>query len=254
MLFDSHCHLDFSEFDIDRDEVVSNCQQSGLTGIIVPGVSRDSWDNLLEVCQRYPLAHAALGMHPYFLARHSLSDLDILQDYIVQHNPVAIGEIGLDYAMPELGREEQRLFFESQLKLAKLTNLPVIVHARKSHADVLEAIKRSGVRSGVIHAYSGSEQQAIEYTRLGLKLGFGGAMTWARSTRLRSLASNLPLESVVLETDSPEMPPEGRQGTRNSPEYLPEIFELFCSLRYESKEEIATQLMRNVNKVFCLPI
>lgn len=253
-LCDSHCHLDFSEFDNDRDEIVASCRVQGVTRMIIPGVTRDTWDRLLECCKRYEGLYPALGLHPYFLREHKDSDLIELAGYVRRFSPVAIGEIGLDYAIKDLDRQMQIKYFSQQLKLAGELSLPVIIHARKAHDDVLSLLRQYRINRGIIHAYSGSEDQAMRYIELGFMLGFGGAMTWNRSTRLQSLAANLPLESIVLETDAPDMPPEGHQGKRNSPQYLPGIMARFCQLRYESCEKIAMQLTQNVNKTFGLPI
>ena len=253
-LCDAHCHLDFSEFDEDRDEIIALCRVQGVTRFVIPGVTRATWDRLLSTCERYDHAYPALGLHPYFISEHNDTDLADLKTYVSEHKLYAIGEIGLDYVVENLDKTSQQHFFTEQLKIASECSLPVIIHARKAHDDVLSLLSRYKINKGVIHAYSGSEDQAIRYINQGFMLGFGGAMTWTRSTRLQSLVANLPLASIVLETDAPDMPPEGHYGQRNSPEFLPEIFQKLCQLRYESPEQISAQLTQNVNKVFNLPI
>ncbi len=263
-LVDTHCHLDFAVFDEDRSAILQNCKKQSVQNIIVPGVQAGGWLNLLELCKQELMLYPALGLYPCFMQQHQPDDLHRLEDYCQSGDLYAIGEIGLDFRFSQAyrsgqvsqqkaskkdqtGREQQLFYFSAQLQLAEQYALPVLIHAVKSHQDVLTRLKQHSSISGIIHAYSGSYEQAVEYLKLGFKLGFGGAYTYSRAKKLRALVSRLPLEAWVLETDAPDMSPESHYGQRNSPEYLPEIARVFVSL-YDKPlvaEQILEQLYQN---------
>ncbi len=257
-LVDTHCHLDFSVFDEDRFVILQNCKKRSVQNIIVPGVQADGWSNLLDLCKQEHMLYPALGLHPCFIQQHHHDDLHRLEDYCQSGELYAIGEIGLDFRSDQAcqqeaskkvqtEREQQFFYFSAQLQLAEQYTLPVLIHAVKSHQDVLAEVKQHPSISGIIHAYSGSYDQAVEYLKLGFKLGFGGAYTYPRAKKLRALVSRLPLEAWVLETDAPDMSPESHYGQRNSPEYLPEIARVFVSL-YDKRlaaEQVLEQLYQN---------
>jgi len=249
-LVDSHCHLDASEFDPDRDAVVKKALQAGVEKIVVPAIGRANFDQVLALAEHYPCCLPALGIHPLFAGQAVPEDMEILRDKLQSARPVAIGEIGLDFFVEGLDREIQEHYFVGQLKLARDLDLPVILHVRRSVDEVLKHLRRIGVRGGIAHAFNGSRQQADIFIKLGFKLGFGGAMTWSRALHLRELATTLPLDSIVLETDAPDIPPEwlGRSG-RNSPEHLPAIAEVIAGLRGVEVEEVIGKTTQNVYEV-----
>ena len=227
-LIDSHCHLDFPAFDADRTAVLQRCQTLGVQQLLVAGISQQHWSRLLSTLAQYPQLYGALGLHPYFLAEHQTQHLTDLANLLDQqrHNPqlCAVGEIGLDFYLSELDPAQQNYFFEQQLILAKEFNLPVILHVRKAHAQVIAQLKRFELpRAGIVHAFNGSFEQAKEYIKLGFLLGIGGAYTWPQATRLQNTLQQLPLDSIVLETDSPDMAPSFAAKQRNTPENLPQI-------------------------------
>ncbi len=244
-IIDSHCHLDFQAFSTDREQVLSNCTTQGVEHIVVPGVTASTWQNLIELCESNPMLHFALGLHPIFLAQHQLADINILDTFLEKHSVVAVGEIGLDFFIKELNQAEQTQFFEAQLQLAAKHKLPVILHVRKAHDQTIALLKKHKITSGIVHAFNGSIQQAHHYIELGLKLGFGGMLTYERSRKLRQLAKDLPLESIVLETDSPDMTVEQHRGDRNSPEYLPLILDALSDIRQQDKKTIAEITTQN---------
>ena len=251
-LIDSHCHLDFAAFSEDREQVLSNCLAREIKHIVIPGVTANSWLSLMELCNQHIMLHFALGLHPIFLNQHQQSDLDQL-DQLLTHQPaIAVGEIGLDFFVKELDKNKQIEFFEAQLLLAKKHNLPVILHTRKSHDQTIALLKKHQVKGGIAHAFNGSIQQAHAYIELGFKLGFGGMLTYQRSTKLRKLAKELPLEAIVLETDSPDMTVEQHRGSRNSPEYLPYILDALSQVRQEDKALIAATTTQNTRNVLGL--
>lgn len=252
ILIDSHCHLDFEIFDHDREAILDNCQQLGITDIIVPGVTASTWQRLLSTCEQSSSLHAALGLHPMFMAEHQTEHISLLNDYVKKFNPIAIGEIGLDFYVPEHDKKSQIELFEKQLVIASETHLPVILHVRKAYDQVLSLLKKHKINRGIVHAFSGSEQQAQLYIKQGFLLGIGGALTHDRATKLRALFSNLPLTSIVLETDAPDMPLSGQQGQRNTPENISKIVATLAELRAESIEQIADISSHNVRKALSI--
>jgi TatD DNase family protein len=251
-IIDSHCHLDVTAFDADRGAVLQHARDVGVHGIVVPGVTAAGWDGLWELCAGEPDLYPALGLHPVYLEAHNAADLGRLQGWLADHRPVAIGEIGLDYYLGELDRERQQALFEAQLELAREAGLPVILHVRKSHDQVLATLKRIRVPGGIAHAFNGSLQQAQQYMDLGFRFGFGGMLTYERSSRLRTLARQLPAEAIVLETDAPDMVVSRHRGERNSPEYLPQVLAALAGVRGEAKADLAAQTTANVRDVLGL--
>ena len=248
-LIDTHCHLDAAEFDADRQAVLARARAKGVTTIVVPGVTAPGWDYLWQFCAAEPGLYPALGLHPVYLDQHEAADLAKLEILLADHRPVAVGEIGLDYYVTKLDRERQQVLFEAQLALARDAGLPVILHVRKAHDAVLATLRRIRVPGGIAHAYNGSLQQAQQYIELGFKLGFGGMLTYERSRRLRQLAQALPVESIVLETDAPDLTVAQHRGMRNSPEYLPYCLAALAEVRGESREELARQTSANARAV-----
>lgn len=247
MLIDSHCHLDAAEFDADRDAVQAAALAAGVGRIVVPGVAVDGFEKLKTSVARYPGCFAAYGIHPLYVMQAADADLDVLRRWLQTEKPVAVGEIGLDFYVPGIDPARQELFFVEQLKLAREFDLPVILHVRRAVDQVLKQLRRIRVSGGIAHAFNGSRQQADEFIKLGFKLGFGGAMTYAGSTRIRALAAALPLDSIVLETDAPDMAPAWLNGGRNSPAELPRIAAVLAELRGLAVAEIAERTSANAH-------
>jgi TatD DNase family protein len=244
-LVDTHCHLDVDAFDDDRDAVLARSRAQGVTRMVIPAVDAPRWPGLIELCRREAGLFAALGLHPVYLEQHGAQDVGALDAAVEQHRPVAVGEIGLDYFVPELDRDRQQQLFEAQLEVARNAGLPVILHVRKAHDQVLATLRRIRVTGGTAHAFNGSEQQARQYIEMGFKLGFGGTMTYERSSKIRRLARVLPLDALVLETDAPDLVVAAHRGERNSPEYLPYCLDALAQIRDEDPQLLARQTTRN---------
>ncbi|VAX03133.1 Putative deoxyribonuclease YjjV [hydrothermal vent metagenome] len=244
-LIDTHCHLDVAAFDTDRDALLGRVRTAGVSRIVVPGITAAAWEKLLALCANETGLYPALGLHPMFLDRHHPDDLQVLETLIALHKPVAVGEIGLDFYLPGTNREQQKALFKAQLHTAHAAGLPVLLHVRKAHDETLALLRKTRVCGGICHAFNGSLQQARQYIALGFKLGFGGMLTYQRSHKLHRLARELPLDSMVLESDAPDMPPANHHGQRNSPEYLPEILRALARLREEDSDTIAVQTTAN---------
>ncbi len=257
MLIDSHCHLDAPEFDADRDAVALAAKHAGVGAIVIPAVSRENFQQVIALSNQYTHCKFALGIHPMYVDGAQPSDLTLLKSLIEQqitfpnNKLVAVGEIGLDFFVTQDNRETQEYFFSEQLKIAQAFDLPVILHVRKAVDDVLKHLRRHKVRGGIAHAFNGSAQQAHAFIDLGFKLGFGGAMTYTRALKIRELAKNLPLESIVLETDAPDIPPEwvGSKG-RNAPAELIKIAQVLADLRGLKVTQIIEKTGENVYTVF----
>lgn len=251
-LIDTHCHIDFDDYDHDRANVIANATESGVKDIIVPSVAQSSWQKTISTCAQFQQCHLALGLHPVFIEQHQPQHLNELQTLVKKHQPIAIGEIGLDYYIRSLDQEKQRAFFSKQLILAQQVQLPAIIHNRKAHDDAISIINELNFHGGIIHAFNGSIQQAQKYIEKGFLLGFGGMLTFARSSKLTRLAEAIPLQSIVLETDSPDMTVAQHKGERNSPEYIPFILQAVAKVKKLSTAEVAATTTLNAQRLFKL--
>jgi TatD DNase family protein len=245
MLIDTHCHLDAAEFNADRDAVAASAFNQGVGMIVIPAVERANFQQVIDLTHKYSHCSMALGIHPMYVDGAQPSDLVELKRLIAEQlarpmpKIVAVGEIGLDFFVTQQNRETQEYFFTEQLKIANEFDLPVVLHVRRAVDYVLKHLRKYKVRGGIAHAFNGSAQQADAFINLGFKLGFGGAMTYPRALKIRELAKTLPLESIVLETDAPDIPPEWL-GTksRNNPAQLVKIAQTLADLRAQEITQI----------------
>jgi TatD DNase family protein len=261
---DTHCHLDAKEFDADRDAVVARACAAGVKVLVLPAVERNNLATVRQLAHRIHGAYA-LGIHPLYVEQAAEQDLmfleQALQEFQADARLVAVGEIGLDHFVPGLDRAKQDQFYVAQLKLAAQFKLPVILHVRRSADALLKQLRRHPVAGGIAHAFNGSLQQAMAFVDLGFKLGFGGALTFDRALQIRRLAAALPLSSLVLETDAPDIPPhwlyrtalQRAQGmcSRNEPGELPRIAQVLAQLRGLSVPALAEAT--RANAVAALP-
>ncbi len=250
MLTDTHCHLDAVEFDADRDQVIARARSAGVTSIIIPSVERANFGAVASLCRSDPCCLAAYGIHPMYVGRAQESDLESLRRILSDEPSLAVGEIGLDRHVEDRDEARQVHFFIEQLKIARALDKPVLLHVRRAIDPVLRELRRFPVRGGIAHAFNGSRQQAEEFIKLGFKLGFGGAMTWPRALKIRELARSLPLESIVLETDAPDISPHWRAGERNEPAEMAGILKVLSELRGVEENRLAVAVQANVAAVF----
>ena len=263
---DTHCHLDAPELGADMADVVARASAAGVVHCVIPAVATSNFQTVCLLAEQFDYSYA-LGIHPLCVPQAKDTDLHALDAELAlrQADPrlVAVGEIGLDFFVPELMkpamRERQETFYLEQLKLAKKYKLPVILHVRRSADRLLKhlrAIKPACGWFGIAHAFNGSQQQAEEFINLGLKLGFGGAVTFETALQLRRLAVGLPLTSLVMETDSPDIPPHwlyataaqralGQAQGRNQPAELPRIAQQVASLRGMTVQALAKATTAN---------
>jgi len=248
MLIDSHCHLDAAEFDPDRDEVVARAWKKGVAAMVVPAVERRNFAAVAALCRAEPRCFPAYGIHPMYVDQAEDEDLAVLRQ-MLETGAVAVGEIGLDYFVEPRDETRQLRFFIEQLKIARELELPVILHVRRAIDPILRELRRYQVPGGIAHAFNGSFQQAQEFIKLDFALGFGGAMTYEKANHLRALAGQLPLESMVLETDAPDIAPEWKWKQRNEPGELGAIAAVLARLRQQDVEEIISVTGNNLLRV-----
>ncbi len=262
---DTHCHLDAPEFDADRDAVAARARTAGVRRLVLPAVEAAHFDTVRALAHRHDAAYA-LGIHPLYVDRaDEEADLDRLREALarLREDPrlVAVGEIGLDHFVEGLDRERQQRFYLAQLKIARDAGLPVILHVRRSADALLAGLNRVPVAGGIAHAFNGSADQARRFGDHGLRLGFGGAMTFERALQIRELARTLPAAALVLETDAPDIPPQwlyrtaqqraAGERSRNEPAELPRIAATLAGLRGWSLQETAA--VTGANALAALP-
>lgn len=259
MWIDSHCHLDSPEFDADRDGVVAQTRAAGVEAIInLPG-HVDHFAQAKVTRERFGCL-TGYGIHPMWVAGPAMQSLRehiaVVREWVEREKPELIGEIGLDFFIPDFNQNEQEWFFSEQLKIARDFDLPVSLHVRRSQDHILKHLRRIKVRGGFAHAFNGSAQQAAEFVKLGFCLGFGGTATFPQAQRVRTLLREVPIANVVVETDAPDIPPSflGTMGSRarNSPAYLPQIGVMLAEVRGTPVDAFAAATTANVRRVLGL--
>lgn len=241
---DSHCHLDFSEFDDGRAQRIANAHALGVTHFVVPGISLAQSHHLIQFTQNTPSTYVSAGLHPYFLAQHHDTHVCELADLIAQHRDtfVAVGECGIDRHVENLATQQS--LFEAQIAIANEYELPLIVHHRQSHDLIAASFKRCPPKfGGVIHAFSGSTQVAQSYIKAGFRLGVGGTITYSRAHKTKEALRSIGAEHLLLETDAPSMPLYGYQGEINTPERIPQVFRALVECLGESDHEALSELL-----------
>ncbi len=252
MSIDSHCHLDFDVFNRDREQVIKRANDAGVETIIIPGVKQSSWHNIERCCDTFSNLYACYGLHPYFLNQHKHEHLSDLKKIIEKNKPLAVGECGLDFFLKELDKNEQFFYFKQQLDIALEFNLPVVIHARKSTEAIINELKKRPTLRGMIHSYSGSYEQALQLIKLGFYLSFGGPVTYKNSTRLRRLIKQIPLDHILVETDSPDQPVANAHNHRNEPFFIVDVIQSIADILETDKEQVANITAANTRNLFNL--
>lgn len=254
MLIDSHVHLDASAFDADRDDVLLRAATAGVRQLVIPATDAASWRRIHALCAARPQTlFPAFGLHPLFLQPQAAARLDGLADWCADHGAAAIGETGLDFHVAEPAPALQRACFDHQLALARELGLPVIVHARQALEEVILALRRHpGVR-GVVHSFSGSEEQARRLWDTGFHIGIGGPVTYDRAQRLRRIVAGMPIEQLLLESDAPDQPDASHRGQRNEPAHVACVLRCVAALRDEAEHAVAAATSANARRLFRLP-
>lgn len=251
MIFDSHAHYDSSQFDEDRDELLSAMPEMGVGTIVNVGADWDSVTEVVELAQKYPHVYAAVGLHPDEVGDLNEERFEFLKSQCRKEKVVAVGEIGLDYYWDTESHDTQKKWFIRQLELAREFDLPVIIHSRDAAEDTLTIMKEhaKGLR-GVIHCFSYSKELAREYLKMGFHIGIGGVVTFNNGKKLKEIAQEIPLERILLETDCPYLAPTPHRGKRNASLYIPYIAEEIAALRRISYDEVVAQTEQNAKMLF----
>lgn len=261
MLTDTHCHLDFNRFDQDRDQVISRAREAGVVNLLNPGITVESSKAALELADMYPEVYAAVGIHPNDGSAWNRDTISFLRELASHPKVVAIGEIGLDYYRDYTPRELQRRIFQEQLALAAELKLPVIVHSREAMSDVLEILahwKHSledsesdlAERLGVMHSFSGDEQEAKRTRDLNFLIGITGPVTFNNAANLQKLVTSQPLSSILIETDAPFLTPHPFRGKRNEPARVKLVVEKIAQLHQEAYNTVAEITTGNAARLF----
>lgn len=252
MIFESHAHYDDEAFDEDREELLMSLREHGIDKVINVGASLASCRITLELIQKYPFIYGAMGVHPSETAELNEENFAWLREQCAMDKVVAVGEIGLDYHWKEPEAHVQKVWFERQLIMARETGLPVIIHSREAARDTLDMLQAShaGEIGGVIHCYSYTKEMAREYLQMGYYFGIGGVITFHNSKKLKEAVAYIPLNRILLETDSPYLAPEPYRGRRNSSLNLPYVAQMIAELKGVSYEEVVETTQENAMKLF----
>lgn len=253
-LIDTHCHLDDESLRSDLSERLTRARADGVCACIVPAVHQSQWALQREVVAQYSDLFSAYGLHPCYMHLHTLSQVDQLEAALVTGQAVAVGEVGLDFFIEPHDANAQLQLLEAQFSVARNLDLPVILHARKSHDILLKLLRKYRLKGGVAHAFSGSLQQAQVFVELGFLIGFGGGATYDRANKLHTILNALPLDALALETDAPDIPPCFARNVPNTPEHLRRMAEIIAEKKGVSLEILAAATTQNAIRMFRLPV
>lgn len=254
MFIDSHAHLDDERFDEDRDELIMSLNKNNIELVLNPGADLNTSKNSVLLSEKYDCIYAAVGCHPHDSKDMTEDTIDIFKKLAKNKKVLAIGEIGLDYFYDNSDRETQKKWFREQIKLARELDMPYIVHDRDAHEDIMKIMREEhydGSR-GILHCFSGSVEMAREFIKMGFLISLGGPVTFKKSKTPKLVASEIPLEYILIETDSPYLTPEPFRGKRNESAYVKYVAEEIARIKNISVEEVAEQTNRNFKRLFNL--
>lgn len=250
MYFESHAHLDDKRFREDREELLGLLPSCGIDYVVNVGCDVKSSKQSIRLAERYDYIFASVGIHPHELYDMSSQTIEELRRLSQHKKVVAIGEIGLDYYYDTHPRELQQFWFRQQLRLAEFVNKPVIIHSRDASQETFDIMSASNVRKGVIHCYSGSAPMAVEYTKMGFYIGIGGVVTFPNAKKMVEVVEAIPLEKILIETDSPYLAPTPNRGKRNDPRNLEYIVTKIAEIKNISPENVANITSKNAQNLF----
>lgn len=252
MYFETHAHYDDKQFDEDRDFIINKCKNSGVNYIVNIGADMKSSYESINLAKKYDFVYASVGVHPHEAKTVTEEDYKTLEKWLKEDKVVALGEIGLDYYYEHSPKDVQCEVFKRQLKVCENITKPVIIHSRDACQEVFDIIKQSNVRKGVVHAFSGSLEMALEYIKLGFYIGVGGVVTFKNAQKLINVVKNIPLEYILTETDSPYLTPVPFRGNRNNSQNLKYIVEKISEIKQISVEEVEKITLETAKKFFCI--
>ena len=252
-LFDTHAHLDDKDYDADRDETIKRAKDAGVSLIVNVGFDLESCRKSLRLAEKYDIVYAAVGIHPHNALQAETGYLGKMEKMAAHPKVVALGEMGLDYYRDLSPRQVQRRVFKEQMLLAKKLNMPIIVHDREAHGDIMNILRnevRLGPSGGVMHCYSGSWELAKEFLKMGFYISIAGPVTYQNASKLKDVASRVPLDRLLIETDAPYLTPVPYRGKRNEPSYVLFTAEEVARLRGMKTEDLASTCAENGRKLF----
>ncbi|WP_317366291.1 TatD family hydrolase [uncultured Tyzzerella sp.] len=252
MYFESHAHYDDKKFDEDRDELLLDLKNHNVGYVVNVGADMQSSHRSIKMAEKYDFVYASVGIHPHEAINVKEDDYKTLEKWLQHKKVVALGEIGLDFYYDFSPRDIQRQVFKKQLKICENVTKPVIIHSREASQEVFDIIKDSKVRKGVIHAYSGSLEMALEYIKLGFYIGVGGVLTFKNANKLLNVVENIPLEAILIETDSPYLSPVPVRGTRNNSQNLKYVVQKISEIKQIKEEIIEKITLETSKKFFCI--
>ncbi|HJA65407.1 hydrolase TatD [Lachnoclostridium sp. An169] len=253
MIFDTHAHYDDEQFDIDRAELLGQMEAGGIGTIVNAGSSVASWDKIIRLTEEYPFIYGAVGVHPDEVGELDEGKITRMAELLERDKIVAVGEIGLDYYWDKEKHDLQKKWFIRQIDLAREKHMPVIIHSREAAADTMEIMKdHAAGMNAVIHCYSYSPEMAREYVKMGYFIGIGGVVTFKNSKKLKEVVREIPLESIVLETDCPYLSPEPFRGKRNSSLNLPYVVQVIADLKETTCENVIQTTDENARRLYHL--
>lgn len=253
---DSHAHLNDGAFEADLERVIDNALEAGVRAILVPGFDLDSSLKAVKLAERYQMIWAAVGIHPHDAKAWNRTTVNHLEGLLVEPKVVAVGEIGLDYHYNYSTREEQLRAFIEQLNIAEQYNKPVVIHNREAHQDTFEVLtgEKAGRRGGVMHCFGGSKEMAVQFLHLGLYISFAGPLTFTNAVKLREAAKVVPLDKVLVETDSPYLAPHPLRGRLNEPANVKLVGEKLAEILNQPAEVVMSNTSSNAGSLFGIPL
>ena len=251
-LFDSHCHLENGRFEEDLPEVMARMKDAGVNRCILAGSDMETSEQIVKMASEYPDVYGVVGIHPHDAKTWTDDCAPRIAEWVRQERIVGVGEIGLDYYYDHSPRDVQKEVFEKQLLLARELNVPAVFHVRDAHGDVLDILRknRAQLPAGVVHCYSGSVESSREYLDMGFYISFAGPITFKNANKLLDVAKYVPLDRILVETDSPYLAPVPMRGRRNEPAYVQYVAQCIAQLRGISDEEMAQAAFNNTCRLF----
>lgn len=251
-LIDTHAHVDFEDFELSTDKILEKCKQNHVEKIIVPGVTFEDLDRVISTIEKYDNLYGAAGIHPSEAKSWTEGSYEKLKEYALHPKVVGIGETGLDYYWDKTFNDQQQFVFKEQIRLAKEVNKPLIIHDREAHGDILNILKETNASEigGVMHCFSGSYEFAMECIKLNFHIALGGPVTFKNAHKPKEVAEKIPLEKLVLETDSPFLTPHPFRGQQNDPSKVLLVAETIAELRGLTIKQLADATTANAQKLF----
>ena len=249
-LIDSHCHLDDDRFDERRQEVIAQAAAVNVTRMIIPATTANRWEKVKQVCDGHDGLYPAYGLHPMFIEQHQANHLRELDEWLEREQPIAVGECGIDFYDSRVDEKWQLQLFREQLQLANNHRLPLIVHVRKAMDEVISLLRKQALFGGVVHSFSGSQQQAQQLHGIGFKLGIAATLSFERAQKLRRVVAAMPDDALLIESDAPDQPGANHRGQLNEPGFIVEHLQIMAELRNCTVEELAATLNRNAESLF----